>query len=117
MPPFKGITYALLGICVGIFGLSISLMRLALTYQYHTYNDFVTLGAFIAFLGVAITLASAAQSASDSSAAKDESKVMQPTRLFRKTLASLGVSFGLSVAILLGTLYGLQFFLEMWTIF
>ena len=108
MPPFKGITYALLGVCVGIFGLSVSLIGLALTYQYHAYNGIVSLGALIAFLGVAISLASAAQTTSDTSVAKEKTKVMQPTQLLRKTLVSLGVSIGLGVAILLGTLYGLQ---------
>ena len=49
----KAIVYALACVALSVFGLSVSLIGLALTTNYLNYNGALTGGALIAFFGLA----------------------------------------------------------------
>ena len=58
MRPFKSVTFSLLGVAIGIFGLSVSIGGLALTQLYpNGVNIGIVVGTIIALVGVIVALA------------------------------------------------------------
>lgn len=59
MPTLKGFAFVLIGISIGVFGVTLSMIGLALTILTSIYNGFLPLGAGVAFVGVLVSIVSA----------------------------------------------------------